>query len=44
VCIARVRSVVPPLAGDRPYAPGIEVISKLIVDGSLESSCEMEVK
>jgi histidine ammonia-lyase len=41
---ARVRSVVPRLAGDRPPAPDIEAISKMIVDGSVESACEMEVK
>jgi histidine ammonia-lyase len=41
---ARVRSVVPPLAGDRPPAPDIEAISKFIVDGSVEASCGVEVK
>jgi histidine ammonia-lyase len=41
---ARVRSIVPPLAGDRPPAPDIEAISKLIVAGTLESSCGVEVK
>jgi histidine ammonia-lyase len=41
---ARVRSIVPRLAGDRPPAPDIEAISKMIADGSLETSCEMEVK
>ena len=41
---ARVRSIVPPLAGDRPPAPDIEAISKLIAAGSLESSCDVEVK
>jgi histidine ammonia-lyase len=41
---ARVRSSVPRLAGDRPPAPDIEAISRLIVDGSLETSCALEVK
>jgi histidine ammonia-lyase len=41
---ARVRSSVPRLAGDRPPAPDIEAISQLIADGSLETSCGLEVK
>jgi histidine ammonia-lyase len=41
---ARVRSIVPRLAGDRPPAPDIEAISRMIADGSLEVACEMEVK
>jgi histidine ammonia-lyase len=41
---ARVRSIVPPLAGDRPPAPDIEAISKLIVAGTLQASCGVEVK
>jgi histidine ammonia-lyase len=41
---ARVRSIVPPLAGDRPPAPDIEAISMLIVAGTLDSSCDVEVK
>ena len=41
---ARVRSIVPRLAGDRPPAPDIEAIARMIDDGSLEFSCEMEVK
>jgi histidine ammonia-lyase len=41
---ARVRSIVPRLAGDRPPSPDIEAISQLIDDGALESSCGMEVK
>jgi histidine ammonia-lyase len=41
---ARVRSIVPRLAGDRPPAPDIEAITKMIDDGSLESSCDLEVK
>jgi histidine ammonia-lyase len=41
---ARVRSIVPRLAGDRPPAPDIEAIARMIDDGSLEVSCEMEVK
>ncbi len=41
---ARVRSIVPPLAGDRPPAPDIEAISTIVADGSFESSCEVEVK
>jgi histidine ammonia-lyase len=41
---ARVRSIVPRLAGDRPPAPDIEAICRLIADGSLEASCSLEVK
>jgi len=41
---ARVRSLVPRLAGDRPPAPDIEAISKMIAEGSLEAACAMEVK
>jgi histidine ammonia-lyase len=41
---ARVRSIVPRLAGDRPPAPDIEAIARMIDDGSLEFSCGMEVK
>jgi histidine ammonia-lyase len=41
---ARVRSIVPRLAGDRPPAPDIEAIARMIADGSLESSCGAEVK
>ena len=41
---ARVRSLVPPLAGDRPPAPDIEQISALIASGALESACAREVK
>ncbi len=41
---ARVRSMVPRLAGDRPPAPDIEAISQMIVEGSLEVACAMEVK
>jgi len=41
---ARVRSIVPRLAGDRPPSPDIEAISQMIADGSLEVACEMEVK
>jgi histidine ammonia-lyase len=41
---ACVRSIVPRLAGDRPPSPDIEAISQMIADGSLEASCEMEVK
>ncbi len=41
---ARVRSSVPRLAGDRPPAPDIEAISQLIVDGSLVTSCALDVK
>jgi histidine ammonia-lyase len=41
---ARVRSLVPPLAGDRPPAPDIEQIAALIADGALESACAGEVK
>ena len=41
---ARVRSIVPRLAGDRPPAPDIEAIARMIADGSLEASCDLEVK
>ena len=41
---ARVRSIVPRLAGDRPPAPDIEAITQMIADGSLEAACELEVK
>lgn len=41
---ARVRSEVPTLTDDRPPAPDIERISKLITDGSLERACAAEVK
>jgi histidine ammonia-lyase len=39
-----VRSLVPRLAGDRPPAPDIETIARIITDGSFEASCGMEVK
>ena len=39
-----VRRVVPTLTGDRPPAPDIEAISLLIENGTLESSCGIEVK
>ena len=39
-----VRSVVPPLATDRPPSPHIERIAAMISNGSLESSCAIEVK
>ena len=41
---ARVRDVVPSLTDDRPPAPDIESISRMIGDGSLESSCGADVK
>ncbi len=41
---ARVRSIVPHLAGDRPPSPDIEAIAAIIADGSLEMSCAVEVK
>jgi histidine ammonia-lyase len=41
---AYVRAAVPHLAGDRPPAPDIERIASMIVDGSLETFCEEEVK
>jgi histidine ammonia-lyase len=41
---ACVRGVVPPLAGDRPPAPDIEAIARVIADGALESACDIEVK
>ena len=41
---ACVRSVVPPLAADRPPSPDIERIAAMIVDGSLEASCARDVK
>ena len=41
---ARVRSAVPPLAGDRPPSPDIERIAAMIVDATLERACDEEVK
>jgi histidine ammonia-lyase len=41
---AAVRNIVPTLGDDRPPAPDIERIARMIVDGSLQSSCTMEVK
>jgi histidine ammonia-lyase len=41
---ARVRSDVPTLVDDRPPAPDIETISKLITRESLERACATEVK
>jgi histidine ammonia-lyase len=41
---ARVRSEVSTLTDDRPPAPDIEAISKLITRGSLERACAVEVK
>ncbi len=41
---AHVRAFVPMLGDDRPPAPDIDAISKLITCGSLESSCALEVK
>jgi len=42
--LARVRSEVATLTIDRPPAPDIESISKLITSGSLERACATEVK
>ena len=41
---AHVRSVVPALHDDRPPSPDIERIAAMIASGSLESSCDGEVK
>jgi histidine ammonia-lyase len=41
---ARVREQVPALADDRPPAPDIEGISRMIAKGSLEAVCDGEVK
>jgi histidine ammonia-lyase len=41
---AHVRSRVVPLDGDRPPAPDIDAISRMIGDGSLERACAAEVK
>jgi histidine ammonia-lyase len=41
---AHVRDVVPPLTDDRPPAPDIEAIAKLIAAGSLEAATSTEVK
>jgi histidine ammonia-lyase len=41
---ALVRLRVAPLDRDRPPAPDIQEISRMIADGSLESACAMEVK
>jgi histidine ammonia-lyase len=40
----RVRERVPRLTDDRPPAPDIETISRMIVDGSFEAACGAEVK
>jgi histidine ammonia-lyase len=40
----RVRGHVPALTTDRPPAPDIERISRMIADGSLETVCAGEVK
>lgn len=40
----RVRSVVPRLIEDRPPAPDIEAITRLITSGALEAACGVEVK
>jgi histidine ammonia-lyase len=40
----QVRSRVPTLTEDRPPAPDIEAIAAMIADGTLESSCDGEVK
>jgi histidine ammonia-lyase len=40
----QIRSVVPPLADDRPPSPDIEAIAAMIADGTLESACGGEVK
>ena len=39
-----VRAAVPTLVADRPPAPDIEAISKLITRGTLQRSCGIEVK
>ena len=41
---ARVRADVPALDGDRPPAPDIEAIARLIASGALEVPCAGEVK
>jgi histidine ammonia-lyase len=41
---ACVRSAVPTLVADRPPAPDIEAISKLITRGTLQRACGIEVK
>jgi histidine ammonia-lyase len=41
---ARVREEVPALADDRPPAPDIDAITKLITTGALEHACALNVK
>lgn len=41
---ARVRDEVPALADDRPPAPDIDAITKLITTGALEHACALNVK
>jgi histidine ammonia-lyase len=41
---ASVRSRVARLTGDRPPSPDIEAIARIIIDGSFEMSCDLEVK
>jgi histidine ammonia-lyase len=40
----RVRAVVPALGDDRPPAPDIEAISRLIADGGLDAATGADVK
>ena len=41
---ARVRSIVAPLAADRPPAPDIDAIAQLVASGALQSAIAREVK
>ncbi len=39
-----VRAVVPPLVNDRPPAPDLEAVSRMIADGRVEAACGLVVK
>lgn len=41
---ARIRSTVPMLTGDRPPSPDIERIAAMVASGTVEASCDGEVK
>jgi histidine ammonia-lyase len=41
---AAVRAVVPPLVDDRPPAPDLEAVSRMIADGRVEAACGLVVK
>jgi histidine ammonia-lyase len=41
---AAVRAAVPPLADDRPPAPDLETVARMIADGRVEAACGVVVK